>query len=67
MDKSLGTLSFLGRFPIHTGPTPPLTPQQCWMRVSRIFSEFQLCIGWEDGELQENFEKDALFEVGSEK
>ena len=27
MDKSLGTLAFLGRFPIHTGPTPPLTPQ----------------------------------------
>ena len=25
MDKRLGT--FLGRFPIHTGPTPPLTPQ----------------------------------------
>ena len=27
MDKSLGTLPFLGRFPIHTSLTPPLTPQ----------------------------------------
>ena len=27
MDKSLGTLVFLARFPIHTGPSPPLTPQ----------------------------------------
>ena len=27
MDKSLGSLAFLGRFPIHTGPTPPLTPK----------------------------------------
>ena len=26
-----------------------------------FFSEFQLCIGWGEGELQENFEKDALF------
>ena len=23
----LGHYAFLGRFPIHTGPTPPLTPQ----------------------------------------
>ena len=58
--KSWDTFAFLGHFPIHTGPTPPLTPQ-CWIRVSRIFSEFQLCIGWGEGELQENFEKDALF------
>ena len=61
LDKSVGTLAFLGRFPIHTGQTPPLTQKQCWTRVSRIFSEFQLCIGWGEGELQENFEKDALF------
>ena len=25
--KSWNTFAFLGRFPIHTGPTPPLTPQ----------------------------------------
>ena len=32
-----------------------------WTQVSRIFSLFQLCIGWGEGELQENFEKDAPF------
>ena len=58
--KSWDTFAFLRHFPIHTGPTPPLTPQ-CWICVSRIFSEFQLSIGWGEGELQENFEKDALF------
>ena len=25
--KSWDTCAFMGRFPIHTGPTPPLTPQ----------------------------------------
>ena len=25
--KSWDTFASLGRFPIHTGPTPPLTPQ----------------------------------------
>ena len=58
--KSWDTFAFLRHFPIHTGPTPPRTPQ-CWICVSRIFSEFQLSIGWGVGELQENFEKDALF------
>ena len=33
----------------------------CWTRVSRIFSEFQLCIGWGEGELEQNFENAALF------
>ena len=26
-----------------------------------FFRQSQLCIGWGEGELQENFEKDALF------
>ena len=60
MDKSLGTLGFLGRFPIHTEPTPPLTPQTMLDACIQNFSEFQLCIGWGEGERQENFEKDAL-------
>ena len=58
----------VGRFPIHTGPTPtpilsclPSPHKQCWTHISRIVSEFQLCIGWGEGELQENFKKDALF------
>ena len=33
----------------------PSPHKQCWTRVSRFFSEFQLCIGWGEGELQENF------------
>ena len=46
MDKRLQTLlHFLGRFPIiHTGPTPPLTPQtmldaciQNFFRVSTLY------------------------------
>ena len=35
--------------------------------VSIIFSEFQLCIVWGKGELQKNFEKDALFYEGTQK
>ena len=48
MDKSLETLAFLGRFTIHTGPTPPLTPQtmldaciQNFFRVSTLYR-----VGW---------------------
>ena len=36
MDKSLGTLAFLGRFIIHTGIPLPLPHKQCWTRVFRI-------------------------------
>ena len=57
---SWDTFAFLGRFPIHTGPTPPLTPQTTLDECIQNFSEFQLCIGWGEGKLQENFEKDAL-------
>ena len=56
------TFVFLGHFPIHIGPTPPLTPQTMLDAcIQNFFSEFQLCIGWGEGELQENFEKGALF------
>ena len=65
MDKRLGT--FLGRFPIHTGPTPPLTPQIMLDACIQNFAEFQLCIGWGKAKLQENFEKDALFQKGTKK
>ena len=62
MDKSLGTLlRFWGVFQfkeVHPLPSPH---KQCWTRESRLFSEFQFCIGWEERELEENFEKDALF------
>ena len=58
--KSWDTLVFLGRFPIHTGPTPSLTPETMLDACIQNLSELQLCIGWGEGELQENFEKDAL-------
>ena len=62
MDKSLGTLlHFWGVFQFTQVQPLPSPHKQCWTRVSRIFSEFQLCIGWGEGELQENFEKGALF------
>ena len=65
MDKSLGTLlRFWGVFQfiqIHN-PSPPLTPQTMLDAcIQSFFFEFQLCIVWGKGELQENFEKDALF------
>ena len=59
--KSWNTFAFLGRFPIHTGPTPPLTPHTMLDACIQNFFEFQICIGWGEGELQENFEKDAVF------
>ena len=62
MDKSLGTLlRFWGVFQFTRVQPLPSPHKQCWTHVSRIFSEFQLCIGWEEEELQESFEKDALF------
>ena len=60
--KVLGHFVFLGRLPIHTGPIPSFTPQTMLDACIQIFfSEFLLCIGWGEGELQENFENDALF------
>ena len=59
--KVLRHFAFLGRFQLKQVQPLPSRQKQCWTRVSRIFSEFQLCIGWGEGELQENFEKDALF------
>ena len=56
MDKRLGTLTFLGCFPIHTGPTPPLTPQ-CWTRVSRIFFRVSTLYRVGAGRTTRNFRK----------
>ena len=68
MDKSLGTLlHFWGVFQFTQAQPLPSPHKQCWTRVSRFFSEFQLCIGWGEGELRENFEKDALFYEGTQK
>ena len=62
MNKGLGTLLQLwGVFQFTQVQPLPSPHKQCWTRVSRIFSKFQLCIGWGEEEPQENFEKDALF------
>ena len=69
MDKSLETLlHFLGVFQF-TRAQPLTSPhKKCWTCVVRILSECQICcIGWGNGELQENFEKDALFYKGTHK
>ena len=66
--KSWDTFAFLGCFPIHTGPTPPSPtnnvgrayPECFFFRVSTLYR-----VG--EGELQENFEKDALFYEGIQK
>ena len=61
-NKTRGTrLRFWGVFQFTKDQPLPSPHKQCWTRVSRIFSEFQLCIGWGEGELQENFENAALF------
>ena len=56
------TLEFLGRFKIHTYPAPPLTPQTT---LDACFQNFSASVATlyraEEGEIQENFEKDALF------
>ena len=59
--KSWDTFAFLGCFPIHTGPAPALTPQTMLNACIQNVFEFQGCIGWEEGELQEIFQKAAPF------
>ena len=47
--KSWDTFAFLGRFQFTQVQPLPSPHKQCSTRVSRIFSEFQLCIGWGEG------------------
>lgn len=47
-------------------PNPsPQPTKKSWTRVSgtdlEFFSQFQLCIGWGWGEMEQYFEKDAFF------
>ena len=44
-------------------PSPPLTPQT---KLDACIQNF-VCIGWGEGELQENFEKAALLYEGTQK
>ena len=59
--KSWDTFAFLGSFPIDTGPTLPLTPQTMLDACIQNFSRVSTLYRVGEGELQENFEKDALF------
>ena len=48
--KVLGHFCFSGAFfNSHRSNPLPLPYKQCWTRVFRIFSEFQLCLGWGGG------------------
>ena len=73
-------MHFWGFFQFTHGSNPSPDPTNNVGRVyPDFFSEFQLCIGWGEGvggrgggggvegELQENFEKGALFHEGTEK
>ena len=67
-DKSLGdTFAFVGIFSVHTCSTPFPTPQTKLDVCIQNFFEFQHCVGWREGELQEHFAKDALFYEGIHK
>ena len=64
--KVLGHFCISGAF--SNSPNPLPSPhKQSWTRVSKIFPEFQICIGWGKGELQGNYEKDALFCESTQK
>ena len=58
MDKSLGALSrFWGVFQFTQVQPLPSPHKRCCTRVSRIFSEFQLCIVWGGGRTARKFWK----------
>ena len=67
-DKSLAdTFAFVGLFSVHTCPTPFPTPQTKLNVCFQNFFEFQHCVGWREGVLQEHFAKDELFYEGIHK
>ena len=58
MDKSLGTLlRFSGVFQFTQVKPLPSPHKQRWTHVSKISSEFQLCIGWGGGRTATKFWK----------
>ena len=63
MNKSLGTLLHFWPWVFsnsHRSNPSPHTTNNVGCMYPEFFSEFQLCIGWGEGELQENFENAAL-------
>ena len=68
MDKSLGTLLYSwGVFQFTQVQPLPHHTNNVGRVYLEFFSEFQLCIGWGKGELQENFENAALLYEGTKK
>ena len=69
MDKSLGTLAFLGCFPVNMGPTLPSPTNNVGCVYPEFFPSFNFvhCIGWGEEELNESFEKDDCFKEGTKK
>ena len=62
IDRSLGTvLHFWGFFQFTQAQLLPSPHKQIGSMFPEFFSEFQLCIGWGEGELQENFKKDVVY------
>ena len=60
--KVLGHFCVSGAFSnLHRFNTSPHPTNNVGRVYPEFFSEIQLCIGWGEGELKENFEKDALF------
>ena len=60
--KVLGYFCVSGAFSDSHRSNPSPHPTNNVGRVyPEFFSEFQLCIGWWEGELQEDFKKNALF------
>ena len=71
MGRSLGTLFHLwGLFQITLVPTPPPTPQTTLdtsiENVSTLDTTIKNWVEWGKGELQENLNKDALFNEGTQ-
>ena len=66
--KVLGHFCISGAFSNSHRSNPSPHPTNNVGRVySEFFSDFQLCIGSGEGELQENFENAELFKEGTEK
>ena len=64
--KSWDTFAFLGCFSIHTGPTPPLTPQTMLDACIQNFFRDSTLYRVGEGELQEHFENDAVLRGSQE-
>ena len=62
MDRSLGTFYIFGGFSNSLRPnSSPHPTNKVGSMFLEFFSEFQLCIGWGEGKLQENFKKDVVY------